>query len=73
MVFRWCPAELDAKTAVRMQKIAMETFEALGVRQDDKLTIAAGPDTCTAWVVSASGHTLTIDAEFTEVPAGDVG
>ena len=50
--------------ATRTLTSASRDFEALGVRQDDKLTIAAGPDTCTAWVVSASGHTLTIDADW---------
>ena len=38
------PAELDAKTAVRMQKIAMETFEALGVRGFGRVDFRMTPE-----------------------------
>ena len=38
------PAELDAKTAVRMQKIAMETFVALGVRGFGRVDFRMTPE-----------------------------
>lgn len=55
---------VTSAAGLRTLTSASRDFEALGVRRDDNLVIAAGPDAISAYVVSVSGHDLVIDANW---------